>query len=473
MPSAARDVLDRIIKAYDVRGLVDEIPLELVRALGTAAAVELVGPSRTFVIGRDMRPSSPAWADALAEGVAAQGVEVLDLGLASTDLVSYASGVLDAAAAMITASHNPAEYNGIKWCRPGAVPVAIDTGLATLRDLALAALGDAEAAVSAAGPIPSARPPTDGGAGGRRTVDLLPRFAEHVRSFIDADRLREVRVAVDAGNGMAGHLWPEVVAGLPVVTEPLYFDLDGTFPNHPADPLDPANLVDLAAAVTGGGHALGLAFDGDADRVFAVDERGRPVPSSLIGAAVADRLLAREPGATVLHNLICSQVVPETIRAAGGIPVRTRVGHSFVKRRMAETDAVFAVEHSGHYYFRDNYRADSGVIAALVLLEVVGDAGAPLSEVLAPYDRYVGSGEFNLEVADSPVVLDRVQAAFRTRASGIDREDGLTVVIDDGWFNLRPSNTEPVLRLNAEAHDRASLARLVDEVLELVGSAPR
>jgi len=473
MSSAARDVLDRIIKAYDVRGLVDEIPLELVRALGTAAAVELVGPSRTFVIGRDMRSSSPAWADALAEGVAAQGVEVLDLGLASTDLVSYASGVLDAAAAMITASHNPAEYNGIKWCRPGAVPVAIDTGLATLRELALAALGDAEAAGTAAGPVPSVRPPTDGAAGRRRTVDLLPRFAEHVRSFIDADRLREVRVAVDAGNGMAGHLWPEVVAGLPVVTEPLYFTLDGTFPNHPADPLDPANLVDLAAAVTRGGHALGLAFDGDADRVFAVDERGRPVPSSLIGAAVADRLLAREPGATVLHNLICSQVVPETIRAAGGIPVRTRVGHSFVKRRMAETDAVFAVEHSGHYYFRDNYRADSGVIAALVLLEVVGDAGAPLSEVLAPYDRYVGSGELNLEVADAPVVLDRVQAGFRTRARGSDREDGLTVVVDGGWFNLRPSNTEPVLRLNAEAHDRASLAQLVDEVLELVGSAPR
>ena len=473
MSSAARDVLDRIIKAYDVRGLVDEIPLELVRALGTAAAVELVGPSRTFVIGRDMRSSSPAWAEALAEGVAAQGVEVLDLGLASTDLVSYASGILDAAAAMITASHNPAEYNGIKWCRPGAVPVAIDTGLATLRELALVALGDTEAAASTAGPVPSLRPPTDGGAGRRRTVDLLPRFAEHVRSFIDADRLGEVRVAVDAGNGMAGHLWPEVVAGLPVVTEPLYFTLDGTFPNHPADPLDPANLVDLAAAVTRGGHALGLAFDGDADRVFAVDERGRPVPSSLIGAAVADRLLAREPGATVLHNLICSQVVPETIRAAGGIPVRTRVGHSFVKRRMAETDAVFAVEHSGHYYFRDNYRADSGVIAALVLLEVVGDAGAPLSEVLAPYDRYVGSGELNLEVADAPVVLDRVQDGFRTRASGSDREDGLTVVVDGGWFNLRPSNTEPVLRLNAEAHDRASLAQLVDEVLELVGSAPR
>ncbi len=473
MSSAARDVLDRIIKAYDVRGLVDEIPLELVRALGTAAAVELVGPSRTFVIGRDMRSSSPAWADALAEGVAAQGVEVLDLGLASTDLVSYASGVLDAAAAMITASHNPAEYNGIKWCRPGAVPVAIDTGLATLRELALVALGDTEAAASTAGPVPSLRPPTDGAAGRRRTVDLLPRFAEHVRSFIDADRLGEVRVAVDAGNGMAGHLWPEVVAGLPVVTEPLYFTLDGTFPNHPADPLDPANLVDLATAVTSGGHALGLAFDGDADRVFAVDERGRPVPSSLIGAAVADRLLAREPGATVLHNLICSQVVPETIRAAGGIPVRTRVGHSFVKRRMAETDAVFAVEHSGHYYFRDNYRADSGVIAALVLLEVVGDAGAPLSEVLAPYDRYVGSGELNLEVADAPVVLDRVQAGFRTRARGSDREDGLTVVVDGGWFNLRPSNTEPVLRLNAEAHDRASLAQLVDEVLELVGSAPR
>ena len=454
-------LLHRVVKAYDVRGLVDELPLEVIRALGVGAATELAGATRRLLIGRDMRASSPAWAGALADGAMSQGIEVIDLGLASTDQVYFASGELDAAAAMITASHNPSAYNGIKLCRPGAVPVAIDSGLATIRDHALQVLAD--------GPG-SATPPS----GRRRSLDLRERFAAHVRSFVDVGSLREVHVAVDAGNGMAGHLWPAVVAGLPVVTEPLYFDLDGTFPNHPADPLDPANLVDLSEAVVAGGHALGLAFDGDADRVFAVDESGRPVSSSLIGAAVADRMLVREPGATVLHNLICSQVVPETIRAAGGVAQRTRVGHSYIKQRMAETDAVFAVEHSGHFYFRDNYRADSGLIAALVLLQVVAEADAPLSEVLAPYDRYAASGELNLEVAEpTGDVLDRVVAAFEGRASATDREDGLTVVLDDGWFNLRPSNTEPVLRLNAEAVTTPELQRLVAEVLALAGGALR
>jgi phosphomannomutase len=488
MSDDVRGVLDRIVKAYDVRGLVDEIPLAVVRALGVAAARELVGPSGRCVVGRDMRPSSPGWVDALADGLMSEGVEVVDLGLASTDQVYFASGELDAAAAMVTASHNPASYNGIKWCRPGAVPVAIDSGLATLRDLALsqfaAGVAGADASLPGSSSDAEVSAPRSGSAGTaaapageprvgtRRYLDLLPRFAEHVRSFVDADRLREVSVAVDAGNGMAGLIWPEVVAGLPVVTEPLYFDLDGTFPNHPADPLDPANLVDLAAAVTAGGHALGFAFDGDADRVFAVDERGRPVSSSLIGAVVAERLLMRDPGATVLHNLICSRAVPETIRAAGGVPVRTRVGHSFIKRRMAETGAIFAAEHSGHYYFRDNYRADSGAIAALLLLEAVADADAPLSVVLAPYDRYVSSGELNLEVADPAGVLRRVEDVFAPRADEFDHEDGLTISLGTAWFNLRPSNTEPVLRLNAEAAAQPDLDGLVAEVLTVARATP-
>jgi phosphomannomutase len=458
MPSTADDVLARAVKAYDVRALVDELGLPLVRALGAAAATELTGPTGRFVVGRDMRASSPDWADALIDGITSQGVDVIDIGLASTDQLSFAAGWLDAAGAMITASHNPSSYNGIKFCRSGAVPVAIDSGLATIRDRARSIAS-------------ASTPPLLGRPGSRTQRDLLPDFAAHVRSFIDASRLDRISVAVDAGNGMAGHVWPAVVAGLPIVTEPLFFELDGTFPNHPANPLDPANLVDLAAAVRDGGHALGLAFDGDADRVFAVDERGQAVSSSLVGAVVAVRLLARHPGATILHNLICSRVVPQVVRAAGGIPLRTRVGHSFIKQRMAETDAVFAVEHSGHFYFRDNYRADSGLIAALVLLEVVADAGAPLSEVLAPYDRYAASGELNLEVEDATESIARVEQAFGARATSVDREDGLTVSLREGWFNLRPSNTEPVLRLNVEADDRPTLGALVDEVLGIVGGS--
>jgi phosphomannomutase len=299
--------------------------------------------------------------------------------------------------------------------------------------------------------------------GTRTELDLLERFAAHVRSFVDVGALTEVSVAVDAGNGMAGHVWPAVVAGTPIVTEELYFELDGTFPNHPANPLDPANLRDLQAAVRAGGHALGLAFDGDADRVFAVDEMGRIVPSSLVGAVVADRLLRRDPGATVLYNLVCSRTVPETINAAGGVAVRTRVGHSFIKERMAETGAIYAVEHSGHHYFRDNHRADSGVITALVLLEAVADAGAPLSEVVAPYDKYAASGEHDVEVADTHAALDHVREDFAGRGS-VDEEDGLLIDTEEGWFSLRPSNTEPVLRLNVEADDAAAVAQLLAEV---------
>jgi phosphomannomutase len=447
-----RAVLESVVKAYDVRGLTEtQLTPELVRDLGTAAAA-VIADGRPFLVGRDMRPSGPVLVDAFAEGLTGQGVDVVDLGLCSTDLVSYASGELDAPGAMFTASHNPAGYNGIKLCRAGAVPVAIDTGLGELRDRVLAGVPD---------PRPS------GEHGQRSSRDLLDDFGAHVRSFVDRDVLRPVRVAVDAGNGMAGHVWPAVVAGLPIDTTPLYFELDGTFPNHPANPLDTSTLADLQAAVRDGGHALGLAFDGDADRVFAVDERGEPVSSSLVGAVVADRLLRRHPGETVLHNLICSRVVPETIRAAGGVPVRTRVGHSFIKQRMAETGAIYAVEHSGHFYFRDHHRADSGLVAALVLLEAVAEADAPLSEVVAPYDRYPSSGEVNFTVDDPATAVDRVAERFAGRGSA-DREDGLTVVLEHGWFNLRPSNTEPLLRLNVEGDDAAALAAIESEVTALL-----
>jgi phosphomannomutase len=445
------EILDVVVKAYDIRGLVDgQLDPDLVVRIGAATARTLAEPGGRLVVGRDMRPSSPVLVDAFAAGVTGQGVDVVDIGLASTDQLYFASGTLDAPGAMFTASHNPAAYNGIKLCRAGAVPVAIDTGLGEIRDLA----GGPDLA-------PAATP------GVRTEQDLLARFAEHVRSFVDVGLLRPVEVAVDAGNGMAGHVWPAVVEGLPITTTELYFELDGSFPNHPADPLDPANLVDLQEAVRRGGHALGLAFDGDADRVFAIDETGRPVASSLIGAVVAERLLRRNPGATVLHNLICSRTVPETIEHAGGTAVRTRVGHSFIKRRMAETGAIYAVEHSGHHYFRDNYRADSGVITALVLLEAVAEAGAPLSEVVAPYDRYAASGEINFEVLDTQTAIEAVAASFAGRG-GADREDGLTVVTERGWFNLRPSNTEPLLRLNVEADDRPAMTALRDEVATLI-----
>jgi phosphomannomutase len=446
------DVVDAVVKAYDVRGVTEtHLTTALVRDLGTAAALTLVG-DEPFLIGWDMRPSSPVLVEAFADGLRGQGVDVVELGLCSTDLVSWASGELAAPGAMFTASHNPAAYNGIKLCRAGAVPVAADTGLRELRDQLVAG-------------VPADRPEDERGV--RTARDLLGAFATHVRGTIDTSLLQPTRIVVDAGNGMAGHVWPAVVEGLPIETTELYFDLDGSFPNHPADPLDPANLVDLQREVRAGGYALGLAFDGDADRVFAVDETGAPVPSSLIGAVVADRLLARHPGETVLHNLICSRVVPETIAAAGGTAIRTRVGHSFIKQRMAETGAIYAVEHSGHFYFRDNHRADSGLIAALVLLEAVADAGAPLSEVIAPYDRYPVSGERNFTVDDPSAVTARVAAAFADRGRA-DHEDGLTVVVDDGWFNLRPSNTEPLLRLNVEGDDDAALSRLTTEVTALI-----
>jgi len=441
--------LHAIVKAYDVRGLVaTELTPEVVWRLGAAAAQVLAKGRTEFAIGHDMRPSSPGLAGAFSEGVRSQGIGVIDVGLASTDELYYASGTLDVPAAMFTASHNPPEYNGIKLCGPGAAPVSIDHGLAEIRDLAQQGMD------------PS------GVLGGLRSVDLLADFAAHVRSFIDVDTLRPMTVAVDAGNGMAGLVVPAVFDALPIEVVPLFFELDGTFPNHPANPLEPANLVDLQRAVVSGGLPLGMAFDGDADRMFAVDERGRPVPSSLITAVVADRVLARSPGATILYNLICSRTVPETIEAAGGVAVRTRVGHSFIKAEMARTGAVFAGEHSGHYYFRDNFGADSGLIAALMLLQAVAIADAPLSAVVAPYDRYAASGELNFRVTDVVATIDRLRDQFADAKQ--DTEDGLTVVLGDGWFNLRPSNTEPLLRLNAEGDDVSAMERIRDQVTATV-----
>jgi phosphomannomutase len=452
---ADADVLDAIFKAYDVRGLVGtQLDDDTVRAIGAATADVLAGAGGELVVGHDMRPSSRPLVEAFTQGVTSHGVGVVDIGLASTDMLYFASGELDAPGAMFTASHNPPAYNGIKLCRAGAQPISLDTGLADIRDRAKV----------------TSSPAPELAHGHVRREDVLTRFASHVRSFVDHDRLRPLTLAIDAGNGMAGHVVPAVFQGLPFEVVELYFELDGTFPNHPANPLEPENLVDLQRVVRERDLPLGLAFDGDADRVFAVDERGDLVPSSLIAAVVADRLLLDHPGGTILYNLICSRVVPETIEAAGGTAVRTRVGHSFIKARMAETGAIFGAEHSGHYYFRDNYRADSGLIAALVLLEAVAVADAPLSEVVAPYDRYVASGELNYEVDDVAAVTAEVAGRFADRGTS-DTEDGLTVVTDAGWFNLRPSNTEPLLRLNVEAPDRERMERLRDEVAATVRDA--
>lgn len=445
-----------------MRGLVDsELTPEVVGALGTAVAVELARPGGRFVIGRDMRPSSPVLVAAFTERLLAAGVDVVDVGLISTDGLTYASGVLDAPGAMFTASHNPAAYNGIKLCRAGAVPVAIDSGLARIRDLAIAALDGEQ------GGVVDVRPPDERGR--RSEVDLLPRFADHVRGFLaDGVPLGGMRIVVDAGNGMGGLVWPAIAEGLDIETVPLYFELDGTFPNHPADPLDPANLRDLSDRVVAEGAVLGLAFDGDADRVFAVDAAGRPVDSSLVGALVASRMLQQEPGATVLHNLICSRSVPEAITAGGGTPLRTRVGHSFIKAEMARTGAILGVEHSGHFYFRDNHRADSGVIAALMLLEAIAAAGGSLADAVAPHDTRSRSGERNLRVRDTDAALALVREAYSDRSP--DDLDGLTVDLGAAWFNVRASNTEPLLRLNVEADDDELLERTTTAVTALLAT---
>lgn len=455
MPAPARDESEprdpraAVFKAYDVRGVVGEsLDADLAWRLGRASATELGGPE--IAVGQDMRPSSPELAAAFMAGVRAGGVDTVGLGRCATDLVSYAAGVLDVPAAMWTASHNPAPYNGVKLCRAGAEPVAFDTGLAAIRDLALAE-----------------PPPSAAAGGGHRDLDLAPRYCAHLRRFVDVDALAGLRVAVDAGNGMAGMVVPQVLDGLGVELSGLYLELDGTFPHHPADPLVPANVADLAAHVRARGCDVGLAFDGDADRVVAVDERGTLITPSLLGAVLAARLLARHPGETVLTNAICSRAVAETVAAAGGTAVRTPVGHSLIKQRMRDTGALLAVEHSGHYYFRDHFAADSAMVAMLMLLEALGAGGEPLSRLVAPHDRYAASGEVNRRVDDPARAVERVAAAF-AGAAALDRLDGLTAAADRWWFNLRESNTEPLLRLNVEATDAETMAGVRDRVLALV-----
>ncbi|WP_226437552.1 phosphomannomutase/phosphoglucomutase [Rhodococcus yananensis] len=444
-----------VIKAYDIRGIVGEqIDDGFVREVGASFArlVRTDGGAERVVIGHDMRTSSPDLARAFAEGATAQGLDVVLIGLASTDQLYFASGLLDAPGAMFTASHNPARYNGIKLCRAGARPVGQETGLATISAELVAGV-----------------PGFDGAAGSVTERDVLPEYAAFVRGLVDLSRMRPMKVAVDAGNGMGGHTVPAVFEALPIELVPLYFELDGTFPNHEANPLDPANLVDLQRLVVESGADVGLAFDGDADRCFVVDERGEPVTPSAVTALVASRELAKEPGATIIHNLITSRVVPELVTESGGVPVRTRVGHSFIKQRMAETGAIFGGEHSAHYYFRDFWGADSGMLAALHVLAALAGQERPLSELMGVYHRYEASGEINSTVADAAERSDAVVAAFADRAVSVDRLDGVTVELPDhAWFNLRASNTEPLLRMNVEASTRDEVDALVKEILAVV-----
>ncbi|HKR52075.1 MAG TPA: phosphomannomutase/phosphoglucomutase [Pseudonocardiaceae bacterium] len=458
--------LSAIVKAYDIRGVVGaQLDTTVVRDIGAAFADLVSDPEdpasqRAVVVGYDMRDSSPGLAGAFAEGVTGRGLDVVSVGLASTDLLYFASGWLDLPGAMFTASHNPARYNGIKLCRAGATPVGQDSGLDAIR-------------------IAIERGIEPGPGGGRVTErNMLIDYAEYLRSLVDLSGIRPLRVVVDAGNGMGGHTVPAVVQGLPLHVIPLYFELDGNFPNHEANPLDPANLVDLQAAVREHGADLGLAFDGDADRCFVIDERGAAVSPSAITALIATRELATEPGAAVIYNLITSQAVPEIVTEHGGRPVRTRVGHSFIKQRMAETGAIFGGEHSAHYYFRGFWRADSGMLAALHVLAALGGQRCPLSALMAGFSRYAASGEINSTVDDQRGRMAAVREWFGQRDGiELDELDGLTVQLPDGsWFNLRPSNTEPLLRLNVEARDTPAVVALRDEVLALVrgvGSSSR
>ncbi len=472
--------LDAVFKAYDIRGVVpDQLDGELARAVGAAFA-RFAGGDRV-IVARDARPSSPELVAAFTAGVTATGTDVVDIGLASTDLLYFAAGRLDAPGAMFTASHNPAAYNGIKLCLAGARPVGQDTGLAEIRaqvadtaagaaehtaaQVADTAAGAADHTAAGAAEHTAAGAAEHTAAGTVSSADLLDDFAAHVRSFVDLGALRPLVVVADVANGMGGLVVPRVFEGLPFELEVLYGELDGTFPNHPADPIQPENLKALQARVLEVGADVGLAFDGDADRVFLVDDRAEPLSGSTTTSLVARSLLEAHPGATITYNLICSKAVPELIAERGGTPVRTRVGHSFIKAVMAETGALFGGEHSGHYYFRDNYRADSGLIASVVILEQLSKAGRPLSELRRSLERYAASGEVNVTVEDPGAVLERVAAAFP--GAGLDRTDGLTVDCGPWWFNVRPSNTEPLLRINLEAPDDVAVRQHLDEVLAL------
>ncbi|MBB3035630.1 phosphomannomutase/phosphoglucomutase [Hoyosella altamirensis] len=452
--SRSADAVNSVIKAYDVRGVVGEqIDAAFVRDVGGAFSrlVRDEGAQRV-VVGHDMRESSPGLVEAFSEGVMAQGLDVVHIGLASTDALYFASGRLECPGAMFTASHNPAQYNGIKLCRAGAKPVGQDTGLAQI-----------------SGEVVEGVPHYDGAPGRLTKREVLDDYAAFVCSLVDLERLRPLTVAVDAGNGMGGYTVPAVFRSLNVDLKPLYFELDGSFPNHEANPLDPANLVDLQKFVRETGADIGLAFDGDADRCFVVDERGEAVSPSAVTALVAGRELLKEPGGTIIHNLITSRAVPELVTERGGRAVRTRVGHSFIKQTMAETQAIFGGEHSAHYYFRDFWGADSGMLAALHVLSALGEQERPLSGLMAEYERYVASGEINSTVPDARERMEAVASEFKHRATQVDWLDGLTIDLESGeWFNLRASNTEPLLRLNVEAQNSERVREITNEVLAIV-----
>ena len=445
-----RDINPAIFKAYDIRGVYpEEIDEEVSYRIGRAF-VTFLGEER-IVTGRDMRLSSPALSRAFIAGAREQGADVTDIGLCSTDMLYFASGSLDMPGAMFTASHNPKEYNGLKLCRRKAGPISADTGIAEIKDLVIG------------GGFPSpAR------TGRVEEAEMLPRYVEHVLGFIAVPALRPLKVVADAGNGMAGLILPALFDRLPCRLFPHCFEIDGSFPHHQPDPINPENIKLLSRWVREDGGDLGMAFDGDADRVFLVDDTGEPVSGSLTTAMVARRILQTHPGEKIIYNCINSWVVPETIRAYGGHPVRERVGHSFIKQTMAETGAVFAGEHSGHYYFRDNYRADSGLIAAMIVLEIISLEGKPLSEILKPFKKYFASGEINSRVADIPAKLEEI--ARLHPAARVDRLDGVTVEYEDWWFNLRPSNTEPLIRLNLEAKTRELMEEKTAEVLAVIRS---
>lgn len=446
-------VLDEIVKAYDIRGTVpDQLHADVAHALGVGFAS--MCQSDRVLVARDMRPSGEELVAAFARGVNEQGLDVIDLGLASTDVLYYAAGSLDAPGAMFTASHNPAQYNGLKLCLAGARPVGIDSGLADVKAVA-------DAVLDGNGPAHAAR------AGTYTRREVLDEFVEHVLGFVDVASIRPMRVVADTANGMGGLVVPAVFERIPQIElEVMYGELDGTFPNHPADPLQPANQRDLCARVISGSFDLGLAFDGDADRVFMVDEEGIGLSGSTTTALLASTILRTEPGATILHNLICSRAVPEVIREHGGVPVRTQVGHSYIKQIMAETGAVFGGEHSAHYYFARNYRADSGLVASLLVIDELSRSEQPLSVLRKPFERYAASGEINTQVDDTAAVIQRVSDAFADFEQ--DRLDGLTVNCGSWWFNLRPSNTEPLLRLNLEAADRDECDAKVADLLVLI-----
>ncbi len=460
--------LSALIKAYDIRGVVpDQWDASLAREVGTAF-VEVLKIRKVdsgagqIVVGHDMRPTGPDLVSAFIDGVTSAGVDVINIGLCSTDGLYFASGRINVPGAMFTASHNPAEYNGIKLCKAGAAPVGQDSGLAEIRQMLES----------------ESLPQWNGGKGTATNRNMLADYSAFLRELVPLDSIRKLKVVIDTGNGMGGYTVPavlgnQVLPGLPLEIDELYFELDGTFPNHEANPIDPENLRDLQKRVIEVGADIGLAFDGDADRCFVVDERGEIVDPSTLTALIATRELAKEPGSTIIHNLITSRSVPEIVIEHGGKPVRTRVGHSFIKATMAETGAIFGGEHSGHFYFRDFWKADSGMLAAMHTLAALGEteSGTKLSDVLSPFIRYVASGEINTKVSDAKAVVEQIRQTFADRALDIDTLDGMTVSLANGWFNVRSSNTEPLLRLNSEAGNQAEMAAIRDEVLAIMQSA--